>query len=206
MVKLHNWQDHKEIFTLLDKNAAKKIFLRYIKNGNKLLDVGCGDCSFFDFVKKHRQCEFHAQDINEDALAIAKGKGYTPHDTIVVTDSFDVVSMIEVFEHLTIEDRIKVAGQINKILKPNGFILMTFPHVRSSLSVVRYFDNLEHKVPYVKEDGVLRIFEGYKLVAKKHFTPWLNPVKIISCLITGASLDSIYNSICLVLQKPQQVV
>jgi len=202
MVKIHTWQDRKEGFSLLDADAAKKIFLEYIKDGDKLLDIGCGDCAFFDFVKQHRKCEFHAFDVNEDALKIANSKGYATHKTLDIKGTFDVISLIEVFEHLTIEDRVKYAQIIDKVLKPGRYLLMTFPHVKSFLSVANYFDNLDHKAPYAKVDGALRIFEGYGLIRKKYFSPWLNPLKIISCLATGLSLDAVYNSICLVLQKP----
>ncbi len=202
MVKFHTWQDNKESFSVLDKNIAKKIFLRFIKTGDTMLDIGCGDCAFFDFVKEHRSCEFHVFDTNKDALSIAEKKGYITQKNLNITKKFDVISMIEVFEHLTIDERIEIANKINAMLKPGGYLLMTFPYVKSFLSVANYFDNLEHKAPYVKVDGVLRIFENYALIEKMPFSPWLNPLKILSCLLTGLSADSIYNSVCLVLQKP----
>jgi len=202
MVKLHAWQDRKDSFSVLDKNIASKIFLKFIKNGDNLLDIGCGDCGFFDFIKKHRQCEFHAFDMNEDALKIAKEKGYSAHKFLDASGQFDVISMVDVFEHLTIDERIEIVKKIDGMLLPGGYVLMTFPHVKSFLSVANYFDNIEHKAPYVKVDGVMRLFETYSLLIKKPFSPWLSPFKIISCIATGLSIDSIYNSMCLVLQKP----
>lgn len=201
-MKVHQWQMKRE-FSLVDDTKAKKLALKYVKNGYSILDIGCGDCLFFDIVKKYREnCKLYGFDIMKEALAICKKKGYNAVGSLTkINLKFDIITMFECFEHLTYEERVKQVGLIDKFLKNNGYLILSFPHVKSMLSVIHYSDNPEHKFPYVHEKNLLKYFYNYEIVDRVYFNPWLNPLKILNCLVTGLSFNAIYNNVGYVLRK-----
>ena len=202
-MKYHSWQSKEKQFTLVDITKAKQVAASYIRSGHNVLDIGCGDCSFFDLLrKKAHTCAFHAFDVEPDALKIATKKGYIAHkDLASIKETFDVVTMFEVLEHLTIEERIHYAVLLSKLVKKDGYLILSFPHVKSFLSVVNYFNNQDHKTPYPKVMGLKYLFDHFQQKEVKYFTPWVNPIKILQSLATGLSWNAVYNNVAIVLKK-----
>ncbi len=201
-MKYHNWQARHPHFSLVDNTKAKKLAASYITNGMTVLDIGSGDCDFFDFLKHQGlSCHFHTYDVEAESLAIAEKKGYIPHTTLEMKERFDVVTMFEVIEHLTMDERVQYAAILTTLIKPGGYLILSFPHIKSYLSVVNYFDNQDHKIPYVKVFGLTYLFEQFTQEKVMYFTPWVNPLKILLSLVTALSFTGIYNNVCVVLKK-----
>jgi len=201
-MKYHSWQARRREFSMVDHKKAKKLVLKYLQNGMKLLDIGCGDCDFFDYLKQQGYiCDYHGYDVEQAALAIAKKKGYKTHDTLQLREQFDIVTLFEVLEHLSMEERIHYATLLDKLVKKDGYLILSFPHVRSFLSVITYFDNQDHKVPYPKVKSLHYLFENFKQEKIFYFTPYVNPLKVLHCLVSGLSWNAMYNSVGIVLKK-----
>jgi len=129
------------------KNIFKKIYHKTLgqyrlsallekelEEGTTILDVGCGRCSPLKDVRK--KCYKVGLDIYEPY--ISKSKKLRIHDEYVVGDartlpfpsnSFDYVIAIEVIEHLTKSDGLKMIKEMERIAKkkiilttPNGFL------------------------------------------------------------------------------------
>src|SRR3989344_7424738 len=195
-MKIHTWQNKSSSFSILESKAAKKIALRFIKRGNKILDIGCGDCDFFDLIKQYKKdCYLHAFDVLKEARNIAKNKGYVAHESLNIKQKFDVITAFECLEHLDVVGRVKYSRLIDNMLKIDGYVVMSFPHINSLLAVLNYYDNIEHKPPYIKEKHILSLFPNFKIVKKRFVNPWLNPIKQLHCLLTGLSFNSIFNNV-----------
>jgi ubiquinone/menaquinone biosynthesis C-methylase UbiE len=54
-------------------------------------------------------------------------------------DSFDIVIMLDVFEHLSFEDQPKALIEIKRVLSSNGFVLLTIPNMTHLNSRMRFF-------------------------------------------------------------------
>ena len=200
---LHQWQLNKKNFTLVDDLKAKKFALRYIQEGDNILDIGCGDCKFFDIASKFKpNSKFYGFDIIPQALEICKKKGYNPVSSLTnLKLKFGVITMFECFEHLDYKERFNQVKIINNLLKSNGYVVLSFPHVSSFLSILHYGDNPEHQEPYPSSRNITKFFSNYEIVEITYFNPWLNPFKILHCIITGLSFNAIYNNVCYVLKK-----
>ena len=159
------------------------LFLEYIKVGQKILDLGCGNGRlFFSFLKDYG-VEYYGIDNSEKLIEIAKKRiskfqspifkeFLSPNFQIAdITDLpyqdnfFDLVISIAAFHHLpTKELRLKSLAEVYRVLKPGGYLLMTNWH-------------LWHQ-PYFKH-----FFNGFfqKISIKDFFVPWKSQNGEIQC-------------------------
>lgn len=105
-------------------NKVKKL----LKNGN-LLDIGCGrpaefmnDMSFLIYIKREDSYGVDIKEINSPKYNFKKASVYNLPFGI---NKFDNVTIMEVVEH--IEDLKKTFQEINRVLKPNGKLIIVTP-------------------------------------------------------------------------------
>lgn len=201
-MKIHEWQKRKKRFSIVDGKLPSKESLKFIKNNDKILDIGCGDCSFFDYVIKHRHgLKLYAFDIIKDSLEIARKKGYKPVNNLSLKEKFNVITMFEVIEHLGMPMKLEYARIIDNLLDDNGYLIISFPNVKSVLAQQNYFNNLEHKTPVLNENNIKVLFSDYRIVHRRYINPWLNPLKILHSFFTGYGYKAVYNNVLFVMRK-----
>ncbi len=107
------------------------------KERKKILDVGCATGSMLaPFLKTH---EIHGVDISEGfiAKACAAGIQAVVHDIETkplpyADGTFDIVFSGETIEHQVDTDW--MLSELNRVLKPGGTLILTFPNIRTLLS------------------------------------------------------------------------
>jgi SAM-dependent methyltransferase len=111
--------------------------------------------------------------------------------------SFDVVTMLAVFEHLG-QSRERVTAEIYRVLKDGGLALLTVPnsavdHILVALRVLRLVDGMsceEHE--HFESGDTVRIFEqhGFRLKKRIKFQMGLNTLFVFEKgALSGQSLD-----------------
>ena len=105
--------------------------LQYIKENDKVLDIGCGNGRLYH-VLKEKQILYTGLDLSEELTKIAKTK--CPEASFVVGDmkklpflagSFDAVFCVAAFHHLaTAEERLQTLREMKRVINPGGKILM----------------------------------------------------------------------------------
>jgi len=101
--------------------------------GGRLLDVGFGDGGFLENAKSVGW-EVVGVDIDSETVNSARQRGLNVHqgslDVFCDTcDSFDVITMSHVIEHL--HDPITALRAVYRLLKPNGHLWLETPNINS---------------------------------------------------------------------------
>lgn len=162
------------------------------KRKGKILDIGCGSFPYFLSVTKFSEkygidpslITSQHQDIKLSKIDVTKKK--TPFN-----DSFfDVVTMLAVFEHIEMDKINFVLGEIKRVLKKGGTLLITTPapwsdkllHAMANIGVISKEEIHEHKSHYaklkieniIKESGFSKIKSGY---FEAFMNMWLTAIK-----------------------------
>jgi len=104
------------------------------RKGGRLLDVGCGNGFFLAFALE-LDWDGYGLDNSPDAIQAARQKlgdrvtAKTLLEACYPSDSFDVVSLFEVLEHLP--NPMDHLREIHRILKPGGWVCVSVPNFAS---------------------------------------------------------------------------
>lgn len=128
----------------------RKYFLwQYIKKGYKVLDIGNlgflknkihGNSFYDETVYRFKNSQFFGIDIESNKEITSKFPNQIQHDinegVPFENDFFDLVYMGEVLEHL--ENANFILKDINRALKPNGFLVIDIPNPYSIDRILKY--------------------------------------------------------------------
>lgn len=132
-----------------DYGIAKRChYVTRYKRGGLLLDIGCSTGLFLSGMHKHGRWQLYGLEPSDYAASIARQHGLevitgTLDEITFPTESFDVVTMWDVFEHM--HDPLNTLQRIAQILKPDGIILIRTPNFDSwdARLFGRYWSGLE---------------------------------------------------------------
>lgn len=133
------------------------------------LDVGCGPGTFIGTLPQDKRSV--GADIASSQIRYANEKYGTqnhrfqalePSKPLPFKDnSFDVATILEVVEHLTSENNVFILKEINRVLRPGGYLLLTTPNrwllcrfiewLRDRIADVSYE---EQHITYYKHEGL----------------------------------------------------
>lgn len=144
---------HIEYLSLL--NIIKKIITDL--KGKEILDVGCGDGRL---IYELKGCGYNLTGIDFSFRAINFSKAFNPESNFMCKDlcdikfkkKFDLIIMMEVFEHISPKDENKVLSAVYDNLKPGGKLIITVPSKLTPLDPkhYRHFDVLTLKQIFEK--------------------------------------------------------
>ena len=158
-------------------------------NFNTLCDLGCGDGRLAQEVHiEFPEVEITGIDYSERAIHLAKGfcpdLGFIQKNILEekIQRTFDVVTLIEVFEHIPIADCQRFVKATATLLEKGGKLMVTVPHTNLPLSskheqhfdlqrLKSYFNDeflvIEEK--FLEKRGGWRLYCYYRLMKNKLF-------------------------------------
>lgn len=124
----------------------------------RLLDIGCGPGTFIGNLQESGTAI--GIDIAEEQIYYAKKRYGQRHrffrhmeaeNLLFRSDSFDVVTLIEVVEHLPVEQCTQLLQEAIRVLKPGGRILVSTPNYASFWPIIEYLINKVGEVTYAEQ-------------------------------------------------------
>ncbi len=116
----------------LQYGQKKRIrYVTHVKQGGKLLDIGCATGAFLKSLKASRSFDPHGVEINPLAAELARTLGLDVRtgslkEAAYSDNFFDVVTMWDVLEHL--HDPTANLREIWRVLKPGGALIIRVPN------------------------------------------------------------------------------
>ena len=109
----------------------KPLFDKYIKENDYILDLGCGNGRFSEFIKNKKN--YTGIDNSEELINLAKKRypnlNFKKEDALnnsFLNNQFDVVFSISVLHHFPSKKlREDLLNECNRILKPKGILIIT---------------------------------------------------------------------------------
>lgn len=127
----------------LEWEYVDRLFARRF-HGQKVLDLGCGLGEYLRLFKKHG-CSAHGVDINQQQVEALRRDGheaYQPGD-LPAGDTYDVLFMSHVIEHLGSKDMVSWFREWLPRLRPEGRVIVITP-----VGGHRFWHDFTHVRPY----------------------------------------------------------
>ena len=117
-----------------------------IKPGISLLDVGFGSGALLKWAS-NKSANIAGIELNEELINEAKKLKIKLYASLnsVESKSINVLTFMDVFEHLEIEEINQSLEEARRILRNDGFLVARFPNCQSPGGLVEQFGDLTHK-------------------------------------------------------------
>jgi len=144
------------------------LFRDYLKAGDKILDLGCGNGRYFPLFKE-KKVEYFGIDFSEKIIEIAINKypeaNFQRRDGLNLPfpkNFFDKIYSIATLHHIPSEElRIQFLKEIKRALKPKGLLILT-------VWKFHQFKEIHLLLKYI----ILKLIGKSKLDWKDMFEPW----------------------------------
>jgi len=123
------------------------------------LDIGCGPGTFIGTLENERLSI--GADVAKAQIAYAQARYTRENHRFVLIEPgsslpfennfFDVVTLIEVIEHLTAEENRLVMQEVRRVLRPGGRVLVTTPNYASLWPVMEFVVNRVSPISYQEQ-------------------------------------------------------
>jgi len=137
----------KRRFSLIERN---------IRPGMSLLDVGAGKRGMEEKIAtKHTGVIYKSMDIDRQL----------PHDYYSldeIKEQFDLILLLDVIEHLELEDGVKMLKRLHELLVEEGKLIINTPNI---FNPSRFWLDATHKVAYSYEElGGIVLSQGFDVL------------------------------------------
>jgi SAM-dependent methyltransferase len=178
---------------------------KYVKPGDKILDLGCGNGRLLKSLKNISNIEYLGLDNCNNLIEKFQGERnektkFLCQDILNLTnisnDSFNVIFAIASFNHLPSNElRQKTISELHRLLKPNGILIMTnwnLWQIGAKKSVWRSFMSSPRRRGSSSINPGFRIKSG--MTIKDVFTFWQNKFPLYYYAFTLRELKKLFSS------------
>lgn len=142
------------------------------KENIKILDIGCGPGYFFDIY----------DGIGIEANTLFRNENIINKkiEDVIIKDKFDVILILDIMEHLKVDDIVKKF--IDNNLKDDGIVIITVPAYKKLYSEHDIVNNHYRRYELYE---IISKFKKYKIIKKGYFNSILYPAEYIYRKVTN---------------------
>jgi SAM-dependent methyltransferase len=131
------------------------LMVKTIRDGEKVLDIGASNRNLEGRLKRHHpNLIYKSMDIDREQF-------HDFYSLEEIQESFDVVFLFEVIEHVDLEEGVQLLKRVYSLLKDGGRLILTTPNV---FSPSRFWRDATHKVAYCYDElGGLLLAQGFQI-------------------------------------------
>ena len=153
-------QIHRRYPEIWDLKILRKRFplmVKTIQDSEKVLDIGASDRNLQERLRRHfPKLIYKSMDIDREQF-------HDFYSMEEIQESFDVVFLFEVIEHLGLEEGIRLLKKSYDLLSEGGRLILTTPNV---FNPGRFWRDATHKVAYCYDElGGLLLAQGFQIRA-----------------------------------------
>jgi len=142
----HRSKIHERYPDIWDLRILRKRFplmVETLRDGEKVLDIGASNRNLEGRLKRHfPNLVYKSMDIDREQF-------HDFYSLEEVRESFDVIFLFEVIEHLDLEEGVQLIQRIYGLLSPRGRLILTTPNV---FNPGRYWRDATHRVAYCYDE------------------------------------------------------
>jgi SAM-dependent methyltransferase len=160
--KLFTYRDqihgrYPEIWDLKILRKRFPLMLENIRDGEKILDIGASNRNLEERLKRYYpNLIYKSMDVDREQV-------HDFYSLEEIQETFDVVFLFEVIEHLELEEGLNVLEKIYGLLHGGGRLILTTPNV---FNPSRFWRDATHKVAYCYDElGGLLLAQGFQIKA-----------------------------------------
>jgi SAM-dependent methyltransferase len=160
--KIFKYRDriHQRYHDVWDLKILRKRFpliLKNVQDGEKVLDIGASNRNLQERLRRHfPKLIYKSMDIDREQF-------HDFYSLEEIQESFDVVFLFEVIEHLGLEEGVHLLKKAYDLLNEGGRLILTTPNV---FNPSRFWRDATHKVAYCYDElGGLLLAQGFQIRA-----------------------------------------
>lgn len=149
-------QKYPQVWALKIVKKRLPIILKYLREGETLLEVGASNRDLENRIKKYYSKTLYK------SLDIDPSYSHDYSSFEEIQETFDMVLLFEVIEHLDLDEGREMVRNIHQILKPGGRVILTTPNVYTP---GRYWKDVTHQTAYHYEElGGLLLDQKFEII------------------------------------------
>ncbi len=160
--KLYHYRDevHRKYREIWDLKLLRKRFpliRQTVRDGEKVLDIGASSRSFqARLMRYHPKLVYKSMDIDRERI-------HDFYSLDEIQESFDVVLLFDVIEHLSLKDGVELLKKIHDLLREGGRLILMTPNI---FNPSRFWRDATHQVAYCYDElGGLLLARGFSIKA-----------------------------------------
>ena len=153
--KIH--QKYPEVWDLKILRKRFPLMVENIRDGEKILDLGASNRNLEGRLKRHYP------NLIYKSMDVDREQSHDFYSLDEIQETFDVVFLFEVIEHLGLEEGVRLLGKIYGLLNEGGRLILTTPNV---FNPSRFWRDATHQVAYCYDElGGFRLAQGFQIKA-----------------------------------------
>jgi 2-polyprenyl-3-methyl-5-hydroxy-6-metoxy-1,4-benzoquinol methylase len=146
---------YRDIWDLKILRKRFPLMVNTIRDGEKVLDIGASDRNLQERLKRrYPKLIYKSMDIDREQF-------HDFYSLEEIQESFDVVFLFEVIEHVDFEEGVRLLKKVHDFLNEGGRLILTTPNV---FNPSRFWRDVTHKVAYCYDElGGLLLAQGFQI-------------------------------------------